>query len=311
MKYPILYYTALLFFSSISVAQNTFTSKTKGYVNFNVGTSKIKPQKEYKHQGVTLFGCNTIISNKNIENWSAAPNGLEWHKKNQVFTNLPYGYQIDKKTNAPYYVSKYYIASPPVFHRDEKGKPNKNTEYDIGIATPNEFVFEGDKPVQQVYLDYDILKLMKIKYIPVVFDASFDLWKVDIVPFKVECKDFPWLDKELYSEAKGASGIGSLNRKIPPLTRLFLPYYEDAWTINEGKQFLDCEVTILNDILFHHEIYFKINGEKKYSINLKDFYNNHKNDTKMEITLYCEYRDELPCGCKESTSGKTDKKDRW
>ena len=140
-------------------------------------------------------------------------------------------------------------------------------------------------------------------------DSSFNLLKVDVVPFKVECKDFPWLDNKLYSNAKGASGIGSLNRKVPPLTKLFLPYYEDELTTNQDKQFLDFEVTILNDILFHHEIYFKINGEKKYSINLKDFYNKHKNDKKMEITLYCEYRNELPCGCKEPTSEKQNNKD--
>ncbi|MDY8135008.1 hypothetical protein [Aquimarina sp. 2201CG5-10] len=310
MKHPFLTTIALLLFSSALLAQNTLPSTTTGYINFNVGSSEIQPQKEYSSQGVTLFGCNTIISNNSTENWSEAPNGLQWNTKNQVFANLPYGYQIDKKTNAPYYVSKYYIASPPVFLRNKEGKPTPNTQYDIGIVTPDEFVFKGDKPVQSVYLDYDILKLVKIKYIPVVFDASFDLWKVDVVPFKVECKDFPWLDKEVYNDAQGASGIGSLNRKIPPLTRLFLPYYEDEVTPNQSKQFLDCEVTILNDILFHHEIYFKVNGEKRYSINLKDFYNKHKNDKKMEITLYCDYRNELPCGCKEPTSEKPYNKDK-
>lgn len=304
MKHPILNIIALFLFSSVLFAQDILPLKTTAYVNFNVGASKIKPQKKFSNQGVTLFGCNTLISNKNIKNWSGAPNGLEWHTKNQVFTNLPYGYQIDKTSNKPYYVSKYYIASPPVFHRVEKGQFSENIQYDIGIVTPDEFVFEGNKPVQHVYLDYDILKLMKIEYIPVVFDSSFDRLQVDVVPFKVECKDFPWMDRALYSNAKGASGIGSLNRKVPPLTKLFLPYYGDELTPNQDKQFLDCEVTILNDILFHHEIYFMINGEKTYSMNLKDFYNKHKSSKKMEITLYCEYRNELPCGCKEPTSKK-------
>jgi len=300
-KLPPFVFTLLLVVS-ISFGQNTLPSKTTGYVNFNLGTTEIQPQKKYEQQAVTLFGCNTIISNKSSTHWSKAPNGLQWRTKDQVFTDLPYGYQIDKKTNAPYYVSKYYIASPPVFHRDVKGQPTANTYYDIGIVTPDEFVFEGDKPVQRVYLDYDILEPVKIEYIPVVFDASFDLWKVDIVPFKVECKNFPWLDKNLYYNAKSASGIGSLNRKVPPLTRLFLPYYDNDSTIYSEKTFLDCEVTILNDILFHHKVYFKINGEKRSSINLKEFYDQHKNDKRMEITLYCEYQNELACGCKEPES---------
>ncbi|MBQ4804756.1 hypothetical protein J8L88_17975 [Aquimarina sp. MMG015] len=308
MNYQNLYMILILLFSSRIIAQNTLPSKTTAYVNFNVGASEIIPQEKYKQQGVTLLGCNTIISNEDIEYWSDAPSGLEWNKKDQVFKNLPYGYQIDKKTNAPYYVSKYYIASPPVFHRDENGKPTKNTEYDIGIVTPDQFVFEGEKPVQQVYLDYNILKLVKIVYIPVVFDASFDLWNVDVVPFTVTCKDFPWLDKKLYEDARNASGIGSLNRQISELTNLFLPYYEDNFITNQEKHFLDFEVTILNDILFHHEIYFKVDGEKRYSINLKEFYNKHKKDKKMYITLYCDYRDELPCGCKEPNLSKLVKK---
>lgn len=235
MKHSILLIISLLLFSSKLLAQHTLPSKTTGYINFNVGTSEIKPQKKYEQQGVTIFGCNTIVSNESLEYWSGAPNGLKWRTKDQIFANLPYGYQIDEKTNAPYYVSKYYIASPPVFLRNEEGKPTANTLYDIGIVTPHEFVFEGEKPVQHVYLDYDILEPVKIKYIPVVFDASFDLWKVDVVPFTVACKDFPWLDKNLYSDARNASGIGSLNRKIPPLTRLFLPYYKDELSTKDRK----------------------------------------------------------------------------
>ncbi|MBW1298233.1 hypothetical protein [Aquimarina litoralis] len=286
-------------FSSMLYPQDTIPSKTTGYVNFNLGTSKIKPQEKYNQQGVTLYGCNTIISNQNIENWSGSSKGLEWETRNQVFENIPYGYRIDKKTNAPYYVSKYYIASPPVFLRDSKGNPVPDAQYDVGIVTPDEFSFDGNKPVQQVFLDYDILKLMKIQYIQVDFDKSFDLWKVDIVPFKVVCKDFPWLDKSDYQSAQGASGIGALNKNIAPLKKLFLPYYEDELTPDQSKQFLDCEVTILNDILFHHEIYFMVNGKKTYSVNLKDFYQTHKGDKNMKIKLYCEYRNELPCGCKD------------
>jgi hypothetical protein len=231
---------------------------------------------------------------------------LEWNTKNQVFTKLPYAHQIDKATNKPYYVSKYYIASPPVFYSDKEGRPLAHTPYDIGIVTPDEFVFDGDKPLQQVYMDYDILKLMKIQYIPVVFDTTFDRLMVDIIPFKVACKNFPWIDKNGYYKAKGASGIGYLNRKEDSSPKLFLPYYEDELTPNQSKQYLDCEVSILNDILFHREVYFMldgVDGAKTYSINLKDYYNKHKNDKEVKITLYCAHRSELACGCQEPALG--------
>ncbi len=296
---PSLLFCALSLYSLASIAQNTFPSQTYGYVNFSLESSSIQPQKGHRHQGITLFACNTIITNDSVEHWKGNPKGLEWNKNNQVFSNMPYGYQLDKKTNAPYYVSKYYIASPPVFHANQKDKSTTKTLYDIGIVTPDEFVFKGDKPVQKVYMDYDVLRLMYIEYIPVEFDASFDLWKVDIVPFKVECIDFHWLEKESYDGAMGASGIGYLDRNTASLKKLFLPFYKIEDMEYTETSYLDCEVTILNDILFHHEIFFIINGEKKRSINLKEFYELYHTDENMKITLHCEYRDELPCGCKE------------
>ena len=154
-------------------------------------------------------------------------------------------------------------------------------------------------------MDYDVLKLVKIQYIPVNFDYSFELMNIDVVPFVVECKDFPRLN----SNVPGASGIGSLNRtSVHPPPQLFLPYYMDELDPFQ-KEFLDCEVTILNDILFHHEIYFEIDGVITYSINLKDFYHQHKNDTNMAITMHCQHLDELPCGCKEPTSEEPCNKD--
>ena len=271
--------------------------KSTGYVNFNLDKSTIKPQNKYKDQGVTLLGCNTVVTNNETKYWKNAPEGLKWNTRNQVFSKIPYGYHNDEQTNKSYFVSKYYIASPPVFHRDKQGKPKKNTKYDIGIVTPHEFVFKGEKPVQQVFLDYNILKLVKIIYISIKFDKSFEGQEINIIPFNVDSKDFPRLDKKLYKNAKGASGIGFLdiNSKMPK--QFFLPYYNFKSTTNQHKKILNFDLTILNDIILNHNIYFKIKGEKNYTINLKDFYNKHKKDKNLEITLYCEPKTELPCGC--------------
>jgi len=225
-----------------------------------------------------------------------SPKGLLWKTNNQVYKNIPYGHQIDEKTKKPYHVSKYYIASPPVFTEDKKDKAN--TLYDIGIVTPDEFTFKGDKPVQQLYLDYDILKSMKIKYLSVTFDKSFDELGISLVPINIECKDFPWLDKKSYKDAKGASGIGYLDKNGANTPKeLILPYYKKDGEKN--NTYLNCEVTILNDILFHHEIFFMVNGKKQQTINLKDFYEQNKNNSNAKIVLHCEYKEELPCGCTE------------
>lgn len=287
MKHLLL--TIVILFSSIL----SLCSQGTGYVNFTLETTEIQPQEKYKQQPVELLGCNTVVTNKEKKYWKNAPQGLDWKKKNQVFENLPYGYQFDDKHKKNYYVSKYYIASPPVFIRDKKGKPTKETNYDVGIVTPDQFTFRGEKPVTNIYLEYDILKLVKIQYIPIKLNKSFKGKDILGIPFSVECKDFPRKDKGMYKNAKGASGIGYIDLKAKHGKQFFLPYFEEG----TDKKYLNCELSILDDILLNYTIYFKVNGEKRYTIDLKEFYQQHRNDKKLEIELFCEPRDELPCGC--------------
>ncbi|KYG80356.1 hypothetical protein AWW67_09245 [Roseivirga seohaensis] len=276
---------------SITKAQNTELEKTTGYVNFSLGETTLPHEKT---QSLSLFGCNTNIT-IDSKLWNG-PKGFSWNKANQVLSGIPVGHQIDPKTNKPYYVAKYYIASPPVFKAGGQNDPN--TLYDIGIVTPDNFVFDGKKPVQMVYLDYNVLKPMFIKYIEVKFDSSFDNLGVDFIPFMVECNDFPWREANGISGAQGASGIGSLTKDSTNVARLFLPYYypydtEGSAPTNSMEEYLDCEVTLLNDILFHYEVFFIVNGEKRTSINLKTLQNE-------KISFHAEYREELSAGCVES-----------
>lgn len=301
-----------LFLFSIStgaLSQNKLQVESSGFVNFNLGTSTLTDTQTHT---LSLFGCNTILADTSIQ-WHGPTNGFVWDSTNQVLSDLPYGSKIDPLTNQPYYVSKYYIASPPVFHKNAGGGIDNNTIYDIGIVTPDEFTFNGEMPVQRVFLDYNILELTQIKYIDVVFDSSFDRiadsldqkLNVDYVPFKVECADFRWLDTAGMYNAAGASGIGSFYRKSPHPPKLFLPY--PAITKEKrNEDYLDCEVTILNDILFHYEVFFVVNGVASQSINLRDHQLNHPNEP---ITFHCEYRHELPCGCIEPKPESPYKKD--
>jgi hypothetical protein len=288
----IVFTLSLLFLYSGSIAQKLDQPDTTGYVNFNMGDATL-PHGKY-HQ-ISLYGCNTSITVN-----SKYPHGYTWNQPNQVLSGVPSGLQIDAVIKEPYYVSKYYIASPPVFKKNANGIIDTNTIYDIGIITPDEFVFNGEKPVQRVYLDYDILEPVYIKYINAAFDESFDSLGINLVPFKVECANFPWIDEYGITGGKGASGIGALN-KATNIDKLFLPYRyvkhsSGAEPTDSTKQYLDCQVTILNDILFHHEIFFVIDGVRHQSINLKDYSDKKKS---FEIKLHCIPRTELPCGCIE------------
>lgn len=279
-------------------AQNQEKVARTAFINFNVDSNSFDST---ARQAVTLFGCNRIIS-------VGGTNGYAWNTPNQVLPGIPFGWQTDTVNGKvkKYYVSKYYIASPPVLG----GKTdNPQTLYDIGLVTPDEFVLKGEKPAQLVYLDYSVLEPMYIRYFNVKFDDSFKGRSQDIIPFKVECADFPWTDKKKLVGAKGASGIGSLDKKSTMPQRLFLPYYfkNAADSVAADTAFLDCQVTILNDILLNNQVYFKVSGKhqhgcKKYvsSINLRDYKNEN-----VTITLHCKKRKHrLPCGCDEPGKGK-------
>lgn len=296
-SFVFLFVLPVLFASPRAAAQNTYRPGATGYLNFNLEKNS---QKDTSRQTLSVFGCNTSIT-VNSKFWHG-PKSFEWNKPNQVLSGIPFGHQTDSVTKEPFYISKYYIASPPVFHAS--GIKDTNTLYDIGLVTPDEFELRGDKPAQLVYLNYDVLQPMYIEYFPLTFDTSFQRLGVSLVPFKVECKDFPWSDSSRVPAARGASGIGAIDRKSGDTARLFLPYYY-AHDPKEGKRspgkkkYLDCEVNILNDILFHYEVYFKVNGKKYSSINLKDFQGQHPT-----ILLCCEYREKLPCGCIGPGTGK-------
>lgn len=295
-KFTLLNCTLLLCFSMCTntFGQTTNPDTTKAFVYFNMKRSTLPD----KNQSSTLIGCNTVVA---VD--SANPkgfNGLEWDKSYQVYPgNIPYGAQYDSTTQKPYFVSKYYVASPPVF----ENKIEKNTLYDIGIVTPDEFSLVGDKPVQAVNMDYTVLRLMYIAYLPVQFDATFADRKDTMVPFRVECTNFPWLGAKKLPNAKGASGIGLLNYNPLKKEKLFLPYYyqKQPQSADSVKTYLECQVTILNDVLLNYEVFFKIDGKLYTSINLKDYKDGSKT---IYITRKKRKRSDVPCGCKEPKSAK-------
>ncbi len=278
-----------LFYSCNHKAQKVTALKIPAYVNFSLGKNTLASKKPHT---ITLFGCNTSVIAKG-ENWNG-PDTFKWEASNQVLSGIPYGDQMDAKTGRPYYVSKYYIASPPVFKLDKTNTVNSNTLYDIGLVTPDEFTYTGKAPVQMVYLDYNILKPMHVDYINIKFDTSFDRLKVGYVPFRVTCDNLPWIDTKHIKNAKGGSGIGSLKKGNPHAEQLFLPYYFLNKSNNDRK-YLDTQVTLLNDVLLNYKIKFIVGKDSLESINLKDFYfNPNKTDSLRVIAIK---RTDIPSGC--------------
>jgi hypothetical protein len=269
--------------------------KIPAYVNFSLGKNTLTSQKT---TSLTLFGCNTSLTSSN-KHWNG-PKEFQWEKSNQVLSGIPYGDRIDSITKKPYYISKYYIASPPILKFDQTDTVNSNTVYDIGIVTPDEFSFDGESPTQMAYLDYSILKPMHIDYIDINFDKSLDSLGVGYVPFRVECNDLPWIDTDRIKGGKGGSGIGSLEKGNIHAEQLFLPYYFLDKAENDRK-YLNTKVTILNDILLNYKIKFIVGNDSLETINLKDFYFNPKKPDSLRIVAFP--RTDTPSGCVRPKAG--------
>lgn len=285
---------SLLFLSSQCAQPNeALVESDFGYVNFNLGE---EPWPNAGRQELSLYGCNTEVTTKNVS-WNDAVN-LEWGTRNQVLGDIPYGYQ--RKDGREYFVSKYYMASPPVMELMKGSEGSKNQKAIIGLVIPDQFTFFGEKPVQIVNLDYNILEPVYLNYVDVDYFYRVDESTmtcgdlgVDLIPLNIQCKDFAWRNKpstEKIFDARGASGIGRL-RNEEGQRQVFLPSYD-----TEGEDCLDCTITILDDILLKHEVFFATEDGFSKTISLRDFYKKYGNE--KSIGLVCRPRFELPEGCK-------------
>ncbi|WP_286756225.1 hypothetical protein [Roseivirga sp. UBA838] len=279
-----------------SKCQNTGEDEREhrfGYVNFNLGES---PVSSPGRQELSLYGCNTEITTRGTI-WNGQEN-LEWNTKNQVLENVPFGYR--EEDGRKYFISKYYMASPPVMELMTANAGEKAARANIGLVIPDQFTFFGEKPVQIVHLDYTILEPVYLNYVEVDYyfrpgknEMSCGDLGVDLIPLNIRCKDFLWRNKPStgsIQEAKGASGIGRLKNEKGQ-NQVFLPSYGP-----NGEDCLDCTITILDDILLNHEVFFATEDGFSKTISLTDFYK--KNGHEMPIPLACRPRFELPAGCK-------------
>lgn len=239
---------------------------TTGLVSFNTGRS---PVEDSAVQKVSLFGCNNIQVNAE----------LFWDSEGQVVGHIPYGpRESDGKS---YFLSKYYIASPPVFRHLQKARPF------IGLVIPDRFTFQGDRPAQIVNLDYRILEPTYLNPVAANFDYADDGLApckeqgVASIPINTECPDFPWRNGAL-----GASGIGQLTADG---SGAFVP------SLKKNEDLLQCSVTLLDDVMLDVEVFFASDNGRTKTLNLTELLR-----TGGSMNLLCVPRKpgDIPAGCR-------------
>jgi len=254
-----------------------------GLINFNLGKS---PVSDSPVQPVSLFGCNETI-NTNVF----------WDTNNQIVGDIPYGKRRSKKSDKEYFVSKYYIASPPASRHQQKSNSKKSNSKNskqkppyIGLVTPDRFTFHGKKPAQIVYFDYRILKPTELKFVSIDYHHKNNAKNtcaslgVDSIPVNTQCSDFPWRNGAL-----GASGIGDITKQS---NRVFLPL------IGEGKEKkpLNCTVSILDDIMLDHDVYFL--DKDKRQVRTQSLTEHYINNQDMTLVCYRRDKKDIPIGCR-------------
>lgn len=245
-----------------------------GIINFDVGRS---PGDNDLPQPVTLFGCNNTIFRALVN----------WEMPNQVFGDVTYGASVSK-SGKKYFVAKYYIASPPAY----LGSKYQGEVY-LGLVTPDRFVFQGRRPAQIVNMDYQILKPISLKEVNVDFNYSGQgepsclSRNVTSIPINTACKDLPWK-----AGAEGASGIGHL-KLLNDSAQVFLPILNA-----DTEQPAQCDVTLLDDVMLDHEVYFVSDGNKTNSRSKTVSLTKHYLE-RRDLKLICMPRkpSDIPAGC--------------
>lgn len=289
----------LLFLTLTCAAQDEAAKKLElvggpGYVSYSLG--KAPKNNEHNRQELSLYGCNQEVTTKTTF-WNDSIN-LQWNTPNQLLQGVPFGWQKEGSNDTAYYISKYYQASPPVFPKGFDG----TQAVTIGLVIPDRFTFFGEAPVQKVFLDYEILEPVYLNMLHVNYDFvnkegnTCGGLGANLIPLNIECKDFRWNDLNGIKGAKGASGIARIKNDSVKNRQVFLPSYQP-----KGEECLDCTLTILDDIMLHHDVLFIVDGKPTKTINMTDFYKAHvykkqKGDT-SKIDLSCTLRTTPPPGC--------------
>ena len=256
------------------------TSKT-AKVNF----SGVAPtQYENDKQPLSIYACNN----------TSIPHNIEWGKPN--LKKIPYGHQV--KDGKEYFISKYYIASPPLPNNFDAGKPRI-----LGVLSEDHFALENIHEEKDIFMDYKLLKPIKLKFFPINFysnpsDTPYCIEQnIYEIPVNIRCPEFKYTEygKKLTGHTKGlGKGIALLKRKKDAAsTELFIPF-----DLETEEVLKNCTMEIVNDIILEHQIYFGSPEKHHQKIDLTRAYETHKR-TGKPVSLYCKARpeNEPAAGC--------------
>lgn len=240
-------------------------------------------------QPLTVFTCGG----------QAFEHHMKWQQNNPI--KLPYGWQGEGEDR--YFISQYYIASPPL--------PNQfvaNTPLILGVLSEDHFAVNEPEKEVSVLMDYRLLEPVKLGFMPVNYagvsqtDSCVDL-KVNHIPINIRCPRFTYTPygRDKTGKTKGlGKGIGLLSRKplegggLSDEGQLFIPLDPESEVALEG-----CEVEVVNDILSDHLVYFDTALGPRQTLDLSEAYRFFLNAGKP-VGLSCQLRpeDQPAAGCR-------------
>lgn len=259
----------------------------KARVNFTGGAPN---QYVDNKQPLSMYACNN----------TSIKHHIEWGKNNP--TNIPFGRQV--KDGQRFFISKYYIASPPL--------PNKFVAKEpliLGVLSEDHFTLHENKQRVEVYMDYELLEPIQLAFIPVDYNRqaqdapSCIAQNIDKIPINIRCPEFKYTRQG--EQATGQShglgkGIGQLARVMNKTTgqlttegKLFIPL-----DLTTKEALNNCTVEIVNDIILEHQVFFGTPDDHWQKIDLTQAYEVHQL-TKEPVSLYCRARpaNEPAAGC--------------
>ncbi|GHA04750.1 hypothetical protein GCM10008090_12740 [Arenicella chitinivorans] len=239
-------------------------------------------------QSVQLLACNNTQINTE----------MAWNQR--TLKSVPYGWQTDGKDE--FFISKYYVASPPVPKTFKPGKP-----ITLGVLSQDHFSLYEDDEVVPIFFDYTLLDPIKLADIKVDYGNRLDGvaacadYGINTIPINIRCPSFKYRGSDQYGLGKGIAQLSreQENRVLTDHGHLFIPLRIEP----ESNPHIDpplegCTAEILNDIILEHQVYFGTAANHVSKIDLTKAYRQFVSH-QTPITLYCRPRpqDQLAAGC--------------
>lgn len=244
-----------------------------------VFTGSAPPAYQSLPQSVQLLACN----NKQVNT------DMAWNQ--ETLQSVPYGWQNDGKR--AFFISKYYVASPPLPKSFATGVP-----LTLGVLSQDHFSLQEAGEVVPIFLDYTLLSPIKLAHVKVEYGNRYDGvaacsdYGINTIPINIRCPSFKYRGT---NELGLGKGIAQLTRELKQgvLTEhghLFIPLRIES-DPTPDTPLAGCTVEILNDIILEHQVYFGTAANHISKIDLTSAYRRYITD-KTPVTLYCRPRPE-------------------